>query len=255
MTTAVPGVVDEDFVRAMPKAELHAHLSGSISPLTLQGLWNRKRAQGQCLDLEDPLTAIRQGEGFVDVVSFFPLFDQYIYSLVDDVWAVNYVTRQVLQDFKDDGVGYLELRTTPREKAASGMTKEAYVATVSEALQTWNEEQRLVHLEASETRHGGMIARLVLCIDRNMSAEQAEEVVGLAIRYKSADITVLRDAHECQTDENGDRPVVSLDRTDTAPRENCMVVGVDLCGNPMKGDVARYTATFRRAKAHGLGSR
>ncbi|KAK4547057.1 hypothetical protein LTR36_001278 [Oleoguttula mirabilis] len=240
MTTSINQIVDDDFVRALPKAELHAHLSGSISPSVLQGLWKRKRAQGQCLDLEDPLTAIRQGERFVDVVSFFPLFDKYIYALVDNVWAVKFVTGQVLQDFEDDGVGYLELRTTPRENLCSNMTKQAYVTAVSETLREWNESRRLADSANSVIQHGNMIARLILSIDRKMTAVQADEVVDLAIKYKFPR-------------EVDDKSAIHLGRPLEAPVEERFVVGVDLCGNPLRGEVSTFTPAFGRAKRGGLG--
>ncbi|KAK5126647.1 hypothetical protein LTR85_009581 [Meristemomyces frigidus] len=253
MATTDNDAVDEDFVRALPKAELHAHLSGSISPLVLQELWKPKRASGQCLELEDPLTAIRQGEGFVDVISFFPLFDRYIYTLVDDVQAVEYVTGRVLQDFKDDGVGYLELRTTPREHVASGMTKEAYVAAVNRKLRQWNESQALHDSKDSVAQHTGMVARLLLSIDRRMTAEQADAVVDLAIKYMYPAMGLPSEAEDDEADEKGGRPTVDLNESRPVPVENGFVVGLDLCGNPLKGDVSIFTPAFKRAKRHGLG--
>lgn len=62
-----------------------------------------------------------------------------------------------------------------------------------------------------------MRAFLILSIDRRNTVEQAEEVVDLAIKYQSAG-----------------------------------VVGVDLCGDPAKGNVAIFTSAFARAKAAGL---
>lgn len=59
---------------------------------------------------------------------------------------------------------------------------------------------------------------LILSVDRaNSTAAEAMEVVDLAIRYRSRG-----------------------------------VVGIDLCGNPAKGDVAIYGPAFARAKQHAL---
>src|ERR1700761_7982645 len=119
--------VDIAFTRSLPKAELHAHLSGSISRETLHEIWRRKQAAGKCRNLEDPVTAINTGtNGFVHVKTFFPLFDKYIYNLCNDLASVKYAMEKVIQDFKADGVRYLELRTTPRQCEETGMTMDSY---------------------------------------------------------------------------------------------------------------------------------
>ncbi|KAK5162977.1 uncharacterized protein LTR77_011032 [Saxophila tyrrhenica] len=207
--------VDPAFSIALPKAELHAHLSGSISPTTLHEIWLKKRSEGQCLDLEDPLAAIKAGgDGFVDIVSFFPLFDKYIYALCNDLENVKYATEKVLQDFSKDGVRYLELRTTPRACVETGMTKELYVDTVNETFARWNHNHT-----------GQLEAYPILSIDRRMSAEEAIEVVDLAVKYQ----------YHPNQDKGG------------------YVVGVDLGGNPMKGNVSIFTEAMATAKANGLG--
>ena len=58
---------------------------------------------------------------------------------------------------------------------------------------------------------------LILSIDRRNTAAQAMETVDLAIKYRSRG-----------------------------------VVGVDLCGDPSKGDVSTFREAFAKAKSHGL---
>jgi adenosine deaminase len=62
-----------------------------------------------------------------------------------------------------------------------------------------------------------MRAFLILSIDRRNTIAEAEEVVNLAIKHQSSG-----------------------------------VVGIDLCGDPAKGDVRIYASAFARAKAAGL---
>nr|POE77463.1 adenosine deaminase-like protein [Quercus suber] len=196
--------VTPNFTRALPKAELHAHLSGSVSKECLHDVWADKVSRGECLDLEDPLTAIRPGDDFVDISTFFPLFDGYIYRLVNDVPSVRLITQRVINDFERDNVVYLELRTTPRDNAATGLSKAAYVAAVCQAVSEYK---------------GDIEVHVILSIDRKMSLGQAAEVVDLALEHK--------------------HPLAK-------------VVGVDLCGNPVKHDVSLLTSAFHRAKASGL---
>jgi adenosine deaminase len=112
----------------------------------------------------------------------------------------------VLQDFQDDGVVYVELRTTPRAIPGENVTKENYVKTILDQIKAHNHD-------ANNT----MRAFLILSIDRRNNTTEAVQVVDLAIKHQSAG-----------------------------------VVGVDLCGDPAKGDVRIFGDSFARAKAAGL---
>jgi hypothetical protein len=112
----------------------------------------------------------------------------------------------VLREFQEDGVLYVELRTTPRAIPNSGVTKDDYVRTILDILRAHNED------DANTMR-----AFLLLSIDRRNTVVEAEDVVDVAIKYQSAG-----------------------------------VVGVDLCGDPAKGDIRIFAGSFARAKAAGL---
>lgn len=123
-------------------------------------------------------------------------------------WLIpaRYSTRTVLQDFQSDGVVYIELRTTPRASPQAGISKESYVSTVVNILNEHNEDTQ-----------NTLKAFLILSIDRRNTAAEADQVVDLAIKYRSQG-----------------------------------VVGIDLCGDPAKGDVRIFGNAFARAKAAGL---
>jgi adenosine deaminase len=116
-----------------------------------------------------------------------------------------YSTNAVLQEFQEDGVVYIELRTTPRAIPDRGVTKDDYIRTVLDILRLHNEDDC-----------NTMRAFLILSIDRRNTIAEAEEVVDLATKYQSVG-----------------------------------VVGVDLCGDPAKGDVRIFANSFARAKAAG----
>jgi adenosine deaminase len=138
-----------------------------------------------------------------DLRTFFPLFSKYIYALCNDVSSITQSTNSVLQSFQDDGVVYLELRTTPRAIPSANITKEIYVQLVLSCISSFG----------SPT----MRTKLILSIDRSNTKQEALEVIDLALKYRS----------------DG-------------------VVGVDLCGNPAKGDVSIFQDAFRKAKEAGL---
>ena len=186
-------------------SQLHAHLTGSISRQALHTIWQQKHAL-HLTQLEDPLVVMPEDKKDYNLQTFFPLFTSYIYGLLPDGPSVRYTTLSVLSSFAADGVVYLELRTTPR--ATPLLSAEAYVLEVLSAV------------EEFERGEGRMRTRLILCVDRKMSVEEAEEVVSMAVKYK-------------------DRGVV----------------GVDLCGNPATrpdGEIDIFTSAFREAREKGL---
>lgn len=153
------------------------------------------------------------------------MFSKSIYNLVNDAETIIYATKSVLNEFRADGVRYLELRTTPREIRDEHdgrvlITRVEYVDIVLKGIQEFQQEQH--DDNESDT---DMSVYLILSIDRNRdTASSAEEVVNIAIQHRNT-------AHN-----------------------NPIVVGIDLCGNPLKGDVSIFRSAFDLAKAHKLGT-
>jgi len=163
--------------------ELHAHLTGSIRRECLHEIWLARRQADPELPLQDPLEVIPT-DGVIDIMTIvcspllrpssadvwqFPLSSKYIYHLCNDVATVAFSTTSVLRDFENDGVVYLELRTTPRHHDLTGLTKEAYVETVLRTIAEYP---------------GAMETNLILSVDRRDSLETATETVDLALRYR-----------------------------------------------------------------------
>jgi len=121
-----------DFFQLLPKVELHAHLNGSISPVTMGRLLNLHRNKWPEEELpRDCDTLIEAGKtGNID--DPFRMFS-IIHSITDNPEAVRLAAKEVIQDFYDDGVKYLELRTTPR-LVEGRMTKVSYCEAVLEEI-------------------------------------------------------------------------------------------------------------------------
>ena len=84
---------------------------------------------------------------------------------------MKFATREVLWDFLDDGVVYLEIRTTPRDVGGAG--KEGYVRGVLEAVDGFLEESG-----------GRMAVGVLLSVDRRNSVEEGVRVVELGVKYR-----------------------------------------------------------------------
>ncbi|XP_072021993.1 N6-Methyl-AMP deaminase-like isoform X2 [Amphiura filiformis] len=177
MATASEGHVSEEkFCKLLPKVELHAHLNGSISKETMTKLLARKAHLPQ--DQQPDTQALQQWTDIVEngkAVSLDACFQMFklIHQIVDDTEAVAMVTKDVVREFAEDGVCYLELRSTPRDVPQTGMTKRSYIETVLKAIQQCQDEGI------------DIIVRFILAIDRRNSLEAAEETIQLAEDYRA----------------------------------------------------------------------
>lgn len=151
------------FCRALPKLELHAHLSGSLTLEMVSELHAHKT--------HDPAVARAARPSRVECLSERDFFAQIgqLHELIDTPELVRLATLRVLEDFRDDGVIYLELRSTPRACGRTGMSECEYVAAILAAM--------------SEVR--GLCGRLLVSIDRRTTAAAAERSVQLACDYRS----------------------------------------------------------------------
>eukprot|EP01116_Phalansterium_solitarium_P005726 TRINITY_DN1765_c0_g1_i3.p1 TRINITY_DN1765_c0_g1~~TRINITY_DN1765_c0_g1_i3.p1 ORF type:complete len:337 (-),score=101.14 TRINITY_DN1765_c0_g1_i3:58-1068(-) len=190
----------EEWCRTLPKIELHAHLNGSIRDEIVERIAKRK-----CVDLNE-LAGYRIPDAKTrSLADAFDIFS-VIYKLTTDADTVYEITTEVLKDFAEDNVIYLELRTTPRSRPT--LSKRCYVETVLRAIGD------------ARVRHPTLDVRLLLSVDRGAdTAADALDTVALATEF-------------------------------AAPAGP--VVGVDLAGNPYKGQFETYLPAFQAARQAGL---
>lgn len=205
------------FLESLPKAELHAHLNGSIPISCLEQL--AKNYKPSCAigsaEVTSAVEALAAGVQLNEIDDFFTLFPA-IYALTSDVHSLQVAARAVLDEFLKpqpslSGIGgapdvpqctYLELRSTPR--ATDQMTRLEYVQAVLDEVERFPSDK----------------VTFIVSVDRRMSRSEADEVVDIAIRMKN---------------------------------EGRRVVGVDLCGSPLANDISVFGPPLSRAREAGLG--
>jgi adenosine deaminase len=118
--------MDLDALHALPKAELHQHLDGSVRPETAVEL---AQGIGVSLSLEDARGAMVGPERCADQAELLTFFDLPI-TLLQTADALERVTAELVEDLTADGITYAEIRWAPRLHLARGLG----VAEVIEAV-------------------------------------------------------------------------------------------------------------------------
>ncbi|CAL8107716.1 unnamed protein product [Calicophoron daubneyi] len=147
----------------IPKIELHAHLSGSVSHTTLRRLQNF--GDGTVPVSLPTLDGIDKS----NIHECFALF-KVVHQTLQSPAVVEQATTDVIEEFAEDGVVYLELRTTLRPLP----TRRDYLDAVIRGINS-----------ASSRSNGRIDVRLLSSIDRTLGLDVALEVVDLTIEYKN----------------------------------------------------------------------
>lgn len=166
---------DIDFLRDLPKAELHAHLNGCIPIALLQKLAQETETSAVLPDaVHTGIAQLHAGVVLDEISDFFNLFPA-IYTLTATPAALGAAARAVLALFLDPDpqdeqarsqAAYLELRTTPRQSAH--MDRRKYLETVLDEVERYPQER----------------AALLVSLDRRMDASVAEEVIRCATELR-----------------------------------------------------------------------
>ncbi|KAG8039258.1 hypothetical protein G9C98_003565 [Cotesia typhae] len=149
------------FCQKLPKLELHAHLNGSVSQKTI-----RKLSELNNKNFNDELSRI---DSSVSLKECFKIFD-IVHSVTNTTEALFITTCDVINEFNDDNVIYLELRSTPRYVEGK-MTKNEYIDTIIKAI------------EHSKKTTPGITVKLLVSVNRKNGFKDAEENIKLAIEY------------------------------------------------------------------------
>uniref|UniRef100_A0A8C9H9P6 Adenosine deaminase-like protein n=1 Tax=Piliocolobus tephrosceles TaxID=591936 RepID=A0A8C9H9P6_9PRIM len=181
-----------DFYSELPKVELHAHLNGSISSHTMKKLI----AQKPDIKIHDQMTVIDKGKKRT-LEECFQMF-QTIHQLTSSPEDILMVTKDVIKEFADDGVKYLELRSTPRRENATGMTKKTYVESILEGIKQSKQENLDIdvrYLIAVDRRGGPLVAKETVKLAEEFFLSTEGTVLGLDL---SGDPTIPNQKKETQ---------------------------------------------------------
>lgn len=216
----------QQFVTAMPKVELHAHLNGCIREDTLFDLARERNVELSSTHFgHHPTETVDENSIHymynVKPRSLKDCFEMFaeIPKCVNDQAALQRITREALEDFANHHVVYLELRSTP--KRMQQLSKKQYIETILSVMKEFQEqEEQRYQCELAAKRRLPMKCRFLVSIDRSSSVEEAKENAALAM--------------------------------DFFKMKNALVVGVDIGGNPTKNDFRDFLPVLTEARNAGL---
>lgn len=144
------------FFNFIPKIELHAHLNGCVRLETLKEIASSKKITFDSNFLESK-----------DLARAFQIFD-LIHKSLSDLASIKRVAREMLEDFSNKNVIYIEIRTTPKSSIENDYTGKEYIETILEEI-----------IAFKNKNENKMEVRLLLSIDRSRSIEEGNQTFEL----------------------------------------------------------------------------
>jgi adenosine deaminase len=142
-------VITEDFLRRIPKTDLHVHLDGSLRLPTLIELARRQRVKLPSHSTEG-LCRLVFKKHYADLPEYLRGF-AYTCAVMNDPESLERIACELAEDNLAEGVRYIEVRFAPQLHVHDKLTLEQVVRAVSRGL----ERARGAHNSSPAVRQGG----------------------------------------------------------------------------------------------------
>ena len=169
---------NREFIRSLPKAELHLHIEGTLEP---EMAFQLARKHGIQLPYRD-VDALRGAYSFSSLQSFLDIYYQAVQVLQDEDDFYQ-LTHAYLQRAHTDGVVHVEIFFDPQSHMERGVSLSVVFDGITRAL------------EGAE-REYGMTYRLIPCFLRHLSAEAAMQTLEALLPYRNYICAVGLDSSE-----------------------------------------------------------
>ncbi len=167
-----------DFVREIPKAELHLHIEGTLEPELMFEIASRNKVPLRFASVDD----VRRAYRFSSLQDFLDIYYEGAKVLLHQR-DFHDLTRAYLERAHADGVRHAEIFFDPQTHTDRGVAFETVVAGIHEAL--------------AEAEHAlRMSSRLILCFLRHLSAEEAMATLEQALPFREWIAAVGLDSSE-----------------------------------------------------------
>src|SRR3954471_7289315 len=154
------------FVRGLPKAELHLHIEGSLEPEMLFSLATKHKVALPYPSVE----ALRAAYEFTDLQSFLDIYYEAA-SVLREAEDFHALTAAYLKKAHADGVVHAEIFCDPQTHTARGVPMQAVLEGIAAALE-----------EAQATL--GVSSRVIVCFLRHLSEGEALSTLAQALEFR-----------------------------------------------------------------------
>jgi adenosine deaminase len=168
----------QDYIRGLPKAELHVHIDGTLEPELAFRLAQKHEIALPYASVEE----LRRAYRFSDLQSFLDIYYAGAQVLRDeeDFFAL---TESYLRTVHEQGVVHVEIFFDPQTHTARGVAFTSVIGGIHRAL-------------LAAEREWGLTFRLILCFLRHLSAADAMRTLDAALPFKHLLAAVGLDSSE-----------------------------------------------------------
>ncbi|KRL00941.1 putative deaminase [Liquorilactobacillus capillatus DSM 19910] len=166
-----------EFIKYLPKAELHVHIEGTLEPELKIKLAKRNKIELQQQTIEE----IKASYQFNDLASFLAVYysGMSVLQKEDDFYEL---AQAYLQRAQLEGVRYAEIFFDPQAHTARGISFETVINGLTRAVK--------------EAEQSGIKARLIMCFLRDFSKESARKTLLEAVPFKNQLLGIGLDSDE-----------------------------------------------------------
>jgi len=168
----------QEFIRGLPKAELHVHIEGTLEPELAIQLAEKHGVRLPHATVE----GLRRAYQFSDLQSFLDLY-YACGAVLQDEDDFHRLTEAYLRRAHSQGVVHVEIFFDPQAHSARGVALATVLGGMRRAL-------------VAAERNVGMTSRLIPCVLRHLSASDAMSMLEQALPHRSAFAAIGLDSSE-----------------------------------------------------------
>lgn len=161
--------ISQDWLKMMPKVDLHLHLDGSIKPETIMALARKSGVSLPANSVEELLPYMKADKGCLSLTQYLEKFD-FVSPFLQTAEALELAAFEVVEQAAEHRCLYIEVRFAPQLHTRSGLNADEVIAAV------------IAGLNRGEASFGVKARCIAICL-RGHTGEMNLEVVKAAARY------------------------------------------------------------------------